>query len=234
MIPLKMLPQPDDQTCGPTSLHAVYSYFGDTISLEQVIREMTFLEGGGTLAVLLGCHALKRGYTAKIYTYNLLMFDPTWFKNKDNLSEKLTAQKEYKPHRPKLQKATQAYLEFLSLGGELAHENLTTNLLNTYFHRSIPILAGLSATYLYECARECGTNKTVYDDLRGEPSGHFVVLCGHDDNDQKVIVADPYLSNPVSNDHYYRVQHQRLINAIMLGILTFDANILIIEPKQKK
>ena len=32
-----------------------------------------------TLAVLLGCHALRRGYEATIYTFNLQVFDPTWF-----------------------------------------------------------------------------------------------------------------------------------------------------------
>ena len=76
---LKILTQPDDSTCGPTSLHAVYQYFDDDISLDQVIKEVSFLEEGGTLAVMLGCHALKRGYKVKIYTYNLHVFDPTWF-----------------------------------------------------------------------------------------------------------------------------------------------------------
>ena len=51
---LKILTQPDDSTCGPTSLHAVYQYFDDEISLEQVISEVSFLEDGGTLAVFLG------------------------------------------------------------------------------------------------------------------------------------------------------------------------------------
>src|SRR6185369_13364802 len=68
---LEILPQPDDITCGPTCLHAVYRYFGDVIGLDQVIEEVPQLETGGTLAVLLGCHALRRGYDATIYTYNL-------------------------------------------------------------------------------------------------------------------------------------------------------------------
>ena len=33
-----ILPQPDDCTCGPTCLHAVYRYFGDEIPLTQVVR----------------------------------------------------------------------------------------------------------------------------------------------------------------------------------------------------
>jgi ABC-type bacteriocin/lantibiotic exporter with double-glycine peptidase domain len=34
---LDILPQPDDTTCGPTCLHAVYRYWGDEIPLAQVI-----------------------------------------------------------------------------------------------------------------------------------------------------------------------------------------------------
>src|SRR5262245_50518729 len=76
---LQILPQPDDATCGPTCLHAVYRYFGDPLPLDSVIGEVEPLSTGGTLAVNLARHALRRGYSATIYTYNLDMFDPTWF-----------------------------------------------------------------------------------------------------------------------------------------------------------
>ena len=77
-IKLDILPQPDDYTCGPTCLHAVYNYYGDKISLLKVIEEVPTLYSGGTLAVMLGCHALQRGYKASIYSYNLELFDPSW------------------------------------------------------------------------------------------------------------------------------------------------------------
>src|SRR5450432_4245796 len=73
--------QPDEVTCGPTCLHALYQYYHDNISLKDVIKEVKSLKTGGTLAVMLGNHALKRGYRAFIYTYNLNIFDPTWFKD---------------------------------------------------------------------------------------------------------------------------------------------------------
>src|SRR3954470_1155280 len=78
-LKLEMLPQPDDTTCGPTCLHALYQFHNDPIPLTQVINEAEELEGRGTLAVLLACHALKRGYDTTIYTYHLPVFDPTWF-----------------------------------------------------------------------------------------------------------------------------------------------------------
>ena len=69
--------QPDNTTCGPTCLHAVYRYYNDSISLQEVISEVSLLEEGGTLAVYLACHALRRGYKTTIFPYNLQIFDPT-------------------------------------------------------------------------------------------------------------------------------------------------------------
>jgi hypothetical protein len=93
------------------------------------------------------------------------------------------------------------------------------------------VLTGLSATYLYKSKREYegSTGESIYDDLRGKPMGHFVVLCGMEK--KTVLVADPYQDNPYSNDLYYHVPVGRLINAIMLGIVTYDANLLIISKE---
>ena len=65
---LKILPQPDDVTCGLTSLHAVYSYLGYNIPLKMLISELDFLEEGGTLGVFLGIDALMRGFKATFYS----------------------------------------------------------------------------------------------------------------------------------------------------------------------
>lgn len=232
MIQLNILAQPDDITCGPTSLHAVYQYYQFPISLKQVIREVTVLEDGGTLGVLLGSHALKKGFKVKVITYNLKIFDPSWFGTSGPfLRKKLRAQLRYKKGK-KFEEASKAYMDFLALGGEILFEDLTADLLQSYFQKDIPLLVGLSATYLYNCQREYTNykNKSIFDDLRGFPMGHFVVLCGLDE-DGFVSVADPYKDNPISEDHYYHVDIHRLINSILLGIVTYDANLLIIEKK---
>ena len=234
MMSINMMPQPDDMTCGPTSLHAVYRYFGDRISLEEVIHEVHYLKEGGTLGVLLACHALKRGYHAKIYNYNLDVFDPTWFKdNKTDIIHKLEEQRKYKKNE-KLQLAVDAHIEFLNLGGKIFTRDLSPSLLKRFFRLNVPILAGLSATYLYQSAREYTneTGETIVHDVLGYPYGHFVVLCGYDDEKKHVVVADPYLENPLSGNNYYSVKMSRLINAILLGIVTYDANLLVIEPQQ--
>lgn len=233
MIPIKMMSQPNDVTCGPTCLHSIYSWLGDDISLEQVISEVTYLELGGTLAVLLGTHALKRGYDVKIYSYNLRVFDPTWFTGqKTDILAKLNAQLYFK-HDPKLKAAIGCYIQFLEQGGEILLKNLTPALLKFWFSRQTPIISGLCYTYLYESMREYTTDGSdmISDDVRGYPGGHFVVLSGYDEEHKHVVVADPYKKNPISGDNYYSVDVHRLINSIMLGILTYDSNLLIIQKK---
>lgn len=232
-LQLDMLPQPDESTCGPTCLHAVYRYYGDELPLADVIDETRALKEGGTLDVFLACHALRRGYRARIYTYNLQVFDPTWFSTPGlDLAQRLQAQRQCKED-VKLRTATDGYLEFLRLGGDLRFEDLTAGLLRRYLKRRVPILTGLSATYLYRSAREYGPN-CDYDDVRGAPSGHFVVLCGYDKATRQVQVTDPLLPNPMASGQYYDTPIDRLLGAILLGIVTYDANLLIIEPARRR
>lgn len=225
--------QPDDITCGPTCLQAVYAYYGETIPLQRVIEETGRLADGGTLAVMLGLHAIKRGYRARIYTWNLELFDPSWFgPDAPDISERLTAQLQFKTSA-KLHYATNLYLDFLASGGEIRFEDMNSALFRKFLKRGIPILTGLSATYLYNCAREIyPSDRATADDLRGDPTGHFVVLCGYDPADRQVLVADPLASNPHSPDLRYHVDIDRLICSIMLGSITYDANLLILEPNQ--
>jgi hypothetical protein len=229
-LDLEILRQPDDATCGPTCLHAVYRYFGDELPLDDVTAEVTRLAGGGTLAVNLANHALRRGYRALIYTYNLTVFDPTWFgRGAPDLVDRLRAQVAAKSDR-KLSEATDAYLEFLRLGGEIVMEDLSSVLLRRWLERDRPILTGLSATFLYRCARELGETALEEDDVRGTATGHFVVLCGWDAEEHAVRVADPLEDNPRFKKHTYWLPVSRVINAILLGVLTYDANLLVLEP----
>jgi hypothetical protein len=228
-LQLSIEKQPDDTTCGPTCLQAIYRYFEDDVSLEQIIRDVPSFEEGGTLAVMLGCHALQRGYSATIYTFNLHVFDPTWFASPDvDLIERLTAQMAARD-QPKLKTASEAYIEFLSLGGDIRMEDLNAGLIRKYLKRSIPILTGLSSTYLYRETREIGADNQP-DDLRGEPSGHFVVLCGYDSVEKSVLMADPFLPNPIASSHHYAISLDRVVCSILLGIVTYDANLLILRP----
>jgi hypothetical protein len=225
-LELTVLPQRDDITCGPTCLEAVYRYHGYELQLDNLIADVVSLPGGGTLAVWLACHALQRGFAAEIYTYNLHLFDPTWFNSHVSIAERLKTQKQYKREK-KLTQATDGYLEFLKLGGTLHFKELNAKLIRGLLNKEQPILTGLSATYLYDCAREFNDD---YDDIRGGPTGHFVVLSGYDRAERQVSVADPMLDNPKYGSQYYKVGIDRLLGAILLGVLTHDANLLVIHP----
>ncbi|KAA3649703.1 MAG: peptidase-C39 like family protein [Bacteroidetes bacterium] len=231
---LKILSQPNDSTCGPTCLQAVYNFYNDPIDLKEVIRQVHTLDNGGTLAVMLAINALKRNYKASIYTYNLEIFDPSWFPVKDNevIINKLKEQLKIK-RSLKFIRASKAYIKFLEMGGELKFKDLSRKLIERLFKENTPVLTGLSATYLYNCQREAvdENNMMYYSDTKGEPTGHFVILSGFDSNKGKVLVADPYKENPVSGTNYYSVKTGRLLNSILLGIMTYDANLLIIKPK---
>ncbi|HEX7015913.1 MAG TPA: C39 family peptidase [Cyclobacteriaceae bacterium] len=224
--------QPDDVTCGPTCLQALYRYYNDDVPLRQLMREVKQLRNGGTLAVMLGNHALKRGYRATIYSYNLNVLDPSWagFSRK-KMIERLKRQMAFKYKRRKLQIASKAYIQFLEAGGVMRFAELDADLISSYLARSRPILTGLSATYLYGTPREV-PQFDIYDDIKGEPAGHFVVISGYDEKKRLVYLADPMTPNPIGKDRVYGVSFARLINSIMLGILTYDANLLIIEPNK--
>jgi hypothetical protein len=57
-----------------------------------------------------------------------------------------------------------------------------------------------------------------------------VVLCGYAPKERRVLVADPLQDNPRYGVHYYWVHIQRVLGAILLGVLTYDANLLLVEP----
>lgn len=227
-LPLKMAPQPDETTCGPTCLHAVYRYWGSEEPLAQVIARSGRLAEGGTVAVFLACDALRKGFQATIYTYNLLMFDPTWFaKGVDVVARLRLQQKEKKDAR--LRHITEGYLEFLKLGGRLRLVDLSRPLIRGFLRRKLPILAGVSSTYLYRAAREHGPHDKP-DDVRGTPAGHFVVMAGYDREERTVLVADPYGPHPYGPGQQYWIKIDRLLGAVLLGIVTHDANLLIVQP----
>ena len=229
-LPLETLPQPDETTCGPTCLHAVYRYWGETEPLSQVIERNYRMEHGGTYAVYLAGDALRKGYRATIYTYNLLVFDPTWFAHADvDVAERLERQLEAKRERRRFAQVTPAYIEFLKLGGRLRFVDLSPRLMHRILRRRMPIITGVSSTYLYHASREYGPND-VKDDIRGTPSGHFVVIAGYNAARRRVLIVDPYQPHPYGKTHEYWISIDRAVGAILLGIVTHDANLLIVHP----
>jgi hypothetical protein len=235
-LPLQRFLQPDDVTCGPTCLRKVYSFYGIDTTLDEVIGSLERNEDGGTLAVFLGISALKRGFRARIYSYDLRIFDPTWFGlGPEALAEKILARFPYLDDAKRLQ-AAGAYIRFLKMGGELCFDELTPALLKSIIDREHPVLAGLSATYLYRYSRERWdrvTGRAMDDDVRGEPTGHFVVISGYEQWGRRLVVRDPFEHVPNSDDGRLVVDAERLTNAILLGDVTYDAVLLEVWPARE-
>lgn len=224
-----MQAQPDDTTCGPTCLHAVYRYLGKKVPLARLIKEVPRLEGGGVLGVNLATDALRRGCEVTIHSYNLMVFDPTWFElSRTDLIAKLRAQVKVR-RSAKRKLAIAAYIDFLASGGKISFAPLNGDLIRRYLDQNTPILTGLSSTYLYQAMREFGPEDDP-DDLRGHPTGHFVVLCGYNRKTREVSIADPLQANPHSPTRRYAIGVDRVLSSILLGVLTYDANLIIIRP----
>ncbi len=247
-LQLEIQSQPTESSCGPTCLAAVYRYWGDDVDLHNLIREIGELGSGGTLAVQLACLALSRGYDAVITTYNLQLFDPSWFQYSgldfagfvtDKLEKQLAAKRGREGiDQARLQQATADYIRFLSLGGRLRMQALDSELIKSTLDDGIPILCGLSATYLYQESRESPVpgddSRAKPDDVGGDPSGHFVVLHGYDPEKRIVRIADPLHPNPLAPSNIYSAALSQVISAILLGIVTFDANLLTLFPRRKR
>lgn len=235
-LPIGPFAQPDDVTCGPTSLRKVYGYYGLDLPLDEVIAEIDRNEDGGTLAVFLGVAALRRGFDATIYPYDLRVFDPTWKRLAPaGLARKIRLRIPHMKSR-KAARSAAAYLEFVRLGGTVTFEELTPALLKRILDRDHPVLAGLSATHLYGFARERhdpDTHELVDDDIAGDPTGHFVVIAGYEGRGRRFSIRDPSIHVPATSDGRLIVGAQRLINSILLGDLTYDAVLLEISgPRQ--
>jgi hypothetical protein len=62
------------------------------------------------------------------------------------------------------------------------------------------------------------------------PSGHFVVVAGYDREARTVLIADPYGPRPYGASRDYWITIDRVVGAMLLGIVTHDANLLVIRP----
>jgi hypothetical protein len=229
-LPVRIERQPDYTTCGPTALHAIYRYWGDPITLQEVIAQTPKLPGGGTLGVHLAVHALRRGYEVGIWACNVRHLDPTWFQKPTDIVAKLKARMVAKnlTNDPRYGPAVLAVEEFVELGGAYFWGDLSPALLGKVLGEGSPLLTGTNGTYLYQCSRE--TEKGL-DDVAGDPFGHFIVLCGFSDKDQSVAIADPLKDNPLHGTKYYRCTIHRLLGAIFLGVGSDDGNLMRIRPK---
>lgn len=230
---LDIEPQPTDTTCGPSCLETIYKYLGLNETRETLIQRIRTNEDGGTLGVHLGTDALKQNFDVTIYTHNLKVFDPTWFQLKqEEIAKKLRLQSQ--SHKDiKTLAASKSYAGFIEKGGKIFFKDLTSRFLFDLLKINGPVICGLSSTYLYHCSRERDED-LIYDDINGVPQGHFVILSGINLDKNQVYLADPFQNNPAYKEKKYWVNLQHFINSVLIGVITYDANFILIQKKVKK
>ena len=225
-LPVERIEQPDDLTCGPTALLQIYRYHGEDRSLDEVIRDTRRNPDGGTLAVYLALSALVEGWRPTLFSFNLDVFDPTWAHlPPDALAAKLEARRR-EVEGQRLRRVIRAYVDLLERGGRVRLVDLDRRLLVGLLAAGHPILAGLSATWLYRIARELAEES---DDVGGWPVGHFVVISGYQPQDDLFLVVDPSRQIPFGRTGVYPVPSERLMAAILLGDATMDAVLLVLD-----
>lgn len=225
--------QPDDVTCGPTCLLQVLRFYGDDSPFERLVELTTRNPDGGTLAVYLALTALRLGYRARVTSYNLRVFDPTWAGlEREALSDKLLARARV-TRKAKVAAICRGYAALLQRGGEVRFDvELSAALIVDMLARGHPVLCGLNATYLYRQARE-RPDDNESDDVAGDPVGHFLVVCGYADGGAQLWVRDPARHVPFSSDGRYLVPTERLLHAVLLGIVSYDAVLLELWPEDR-
>jgi hypothetical protein len=55
-------------------------------------------------------------------------------------------------------------------------------------------------------------------------------MSGYDRKARQVLIADPYGPHPYGPSHEYWINIDRVVAAVLLGIVTHDANLLVIHP----
>ena len=219
--------QPDDVTCGAACLAQVYGYHGLDKPIDAIVSETPHNRDGGTFIPFLGVGALKNGFGATAYPFGARVFDPTWRRLPTNeLEAKLRARRDAVTSG-KIRLSIDSYLSFFELGGKVVFRDLSKELVIRHLRHGRPVITGLSATYLYRQPRELDDQS---DDVRGFPVGHFVVVSGYDPVTDRFALRDPARDIPFSRTGRYSVPAERLVSAVLLGDVTFDAVLLVVVP----
>lgn len=230
MSELNILPQPDAESCGPACLHAVFRYFHQYTTLEEVIQGVGPKATGPVPMVHLAQDAIDRGFSATLHTCHFNIFDPGWKGlSKKGLLNKLRGMMENLSDK-KLMNALYAYIHFLHSGGSLLFDPIDQNLFNKYLCCGFPVLCRINAARHYDHQQDGPLDIHPHmagRDTTGQASKFVVLYSMHGD---VVDVADPYPQNPLGDGHHYPVDAFHLLSSIEADKGTYDASLLVLSP----
>jgi hypothetical protein len=210
----------EKKTCGPSSLQQVLNYYGDPTSLSEILANVKMFPSG-TPPSYLALGAKKLGYKTKLISFDVDYVDPSW-KNasKKEIAEKL--RKRLPTLKDKSAKMrTRGLLTALKGGVDLEIQIPSEKILIGYLKGGIPPIITLSYNVLHNYKRKFNDKQ---DDVKGHPSGHYVVVSGYDD--KNLIITDP--SRRLGGT--LKVPKEKLIFSWFFR----GGWILIVEPKKIK
>jgi hypothetical protein len=150
-LQLDILAQPDNVTCGPTCLHAVYRFYGDQLPLDQVIQR----DSAASRRWDIGCFAGVPRFAPRLrrdhFDVQSADLRPDLVSAPISLAWRIVCELRWPSSGSSKLACGERGLSGIAtdLGGRIQMEDFTSRLIRRYLKREIPILTGLSATYLY-------------------------------------------------------------------------------------
>jgi hypothetical protein len=222
-LELQRYTQKTGSDCGPTSLWMVTSFWGGTLSYDDVMKHFTILPGIGVYDSHIAMAAMDLGYKATIISYNYRVLHPLWHGlSGDQLVAKLES---YLPKitNQKDEVSVTGYIDYLKRKGEITFQPLSRELIVSYLIKGIPVIVSLDVEYLYK-------GMTTTDPFLPEHWTHAVVVHGYNPASDEFVVSDPWPQIPLSHtDGRYTLSSARLITAILLAFQINDGFMVVVE-----
>lgn len=235
--------------CLPTSLSAVFKYYGTEIGIKEIAETISvdslklhdWMYRAGTFA-------LKNGFSVKIQTLVPYIFDPSWNNlSSEELIGKLKKESiyfadwsEYIKKQPKqngiiydnslwidiYKSGAEAAGEFLREGGKIDLVQISKRRMAKYLDSGCPIIFSHNPVILHKLKRAFNSKP---DDIRGFSWGHIAVICGYDERLNKYEIADP-------EGCFYKKKMKYWVDQDLLleSVLRYNGELLIIAGKRKK
>ncbi len=214
--------------CGPTCLAEVMEFYTkEKFDIKDLVKESKSPYKNMDWFFLFGMSALKRGFKVKIITVSTEILDPSWISlNPKKLVRKMKKRIKYLEGRKRkdryliewnlepLKKA----VKFIEAGGELIFSLITIDLLKYFVKKKMPIIVPVNENIFYGIKR---TKDDEYDDIRGYPSGHIVVISGYAKKD--FIITD---SERLSEKE--KGKTKRKTDLMLNSILSFSPMIMVV------
>ncbi len=200
------------KSCGPVCLLNVYRYFGIKTELKDILKELRIDDKTTTYPAQLASHLLSNGLKTVFINTNPFVVSPSWknIRNKE-LVQKLTKWLK-KNKKGRWEKSAKYLLKYLKKGGEIKICDLSTKMIDEYMAEGYLLICCLEESWIWGERKIKGTNK--FDDIKGEPRGHFIIL--YDKEGEDYLVSDPYPTGLKNRNGLYKLDKNKLLAATLV------------------